>query len=125
MDWFTKSVWHLFCLSALKLAQGLCQMPQPTLGTFMLVGEPDYVFPSAPCRSYLPGIVSWSARSRFGRRGLKGSWHDAALGEISHPDKITDGFMIVAEGPPLLFANAHHANAGHGAIPRQMVLNYM
>ena len=33
--------------------------------------------------------------------------------------------MIVAEGPPLLFANAHHANAGHGAIPRQMVLNYM
>ena len=41
------------------------------------------------------------------RRGL-GSWHDAGLGEISHPDKITDGFMIGPTHPPLLFANAGH-----------------
>ena len=27
--------------------------------------------------------------------------------------------MIVAQTPPLLFANAHHANAGHGTMPKK------
>ena len=58
-------------------------------------------------------IQVWEARP------LNGSWHDAALSEISHPDKITDGFMIVAHPPPpLLFANAQHANVGHGTMPK-------
>ena len=57
-------------------------------------------------------------------RGLNASWHDAALAEISHPDKITDGFMIVARPRPSYLLMPTMLMLATVPCPRQMVLNY-